>query len=494
MDEEGAEQRAARKGGIGLSGKLLLLTILFVMLSEVLIFVPSIANFRMNWLRDQLGSAEVAALVFEAATEDMISGELQLRILDAAGAKGIALKRPGSRQLLVAGDMPPVIDDDFDIRDTGWVEAISAAFEVLFAGNGRVIRVVGPTNIAGAEQLEIVLDETPLRQAMLTFGVNILTLSIIISMLTAALVYLSLNWLMIRPMRRLTRSMVRFSEDPEDHSRIVRPCGRTDEIGVAENELAAMQQQLAGALHQKGHLAALGLAVAKINHDLRNILANAQLISDRLSLVQDPAVQRSVPKLIASLDRAIELCSNTIKYGRAREAPPERRRLGLAPLAEEVADAVGLKSHQRIGWENDIDPEMEVDADPDHLYRVLMNLCRNSMEALERDPDKTHAIRMRAERNGATVTLTVSDTGPGIPAKARKHLFKPFQGSLKPGGTGLGLAIASELIRSHGGGIRLVEEGPGAVFCIDIPDGDDLGPPTFATRLRLVDKAGRRAS
>src|SRR4029079_9562465 len=112
-----------------------------------------------------------------------------------------------------------------------------------------------------------------------------------------------------------TRYMLRFSENPEDASRIIVPSQRRDEIGTAERELAHMQSELTQTLQQKNRLAALGLAVSKISHDLRNMLASAQLISDRLGSLPDLTVQRFAPKLIASLGRAISFCEGTLRFG-----------------------------------------------------------------------------------------------------------------------------------------------------------------------------------
>lgn len=468
-----AGARASRGlGRLGLSAKLLLLTILFVMVSEVLIYVPSIANYRLTWLKDRLASAQIAALVLDATPDNVVPKSLEREILTTAGVMTIAVKRGGTRRLLMVSETAPDVAAHFDLREMHPISAMSDAFSALTAANGRIIRVVGTGDMDG-DFIEIVLDETPLRGAMLAYSANILTLSIIISMITAALVYLSLNWLLVGPMRRITFHMVRFRQDPEDPSRVIPQGNRTDEIGLAEQELAAMQKELAGTLQQKARLAALGLAVSKINHDLRNILANAHLVSDRLSGVPDPTVQRLVPKLIASLDRAISLCADTIRYGRAREAPPERRQLALAPLAEEVAEAAGLAHHAAFRWVNAVNAELCVDADPEQLFRILMNLFRNALDALESEAhasSEQDSVRLSGRREGTVVTIEVSDTGPGVPARAREHLFEAFQGSARPGGTGLGLAIAAELVRAHGGSIRLADGTLGATFQIVIPD------------------------
>ena len=84
--------RRARRVRIGLSGKLLVLTILFVMVAEVLIYVPSIANFRLNWLNDRLAAAHTAALVLDAAPSGMVPESLAKQILNSIGARAVAMK------------------------------------------------------------------------------------------------------------------------------------------------------------------------------------------------------------------------------------------------------------------------------------------------------------------------------------------------------------------------------------------------------------------
>ena len=260
---------------------------------------------------------------------------------------------------------------------------IRQALAVFLAREDRLIRVIGETGMGPGDFIEVVLPEAPLRTAMIRYGLNVLGLSIIISMISAALVYFALNGLLVQPMTRITRNMLRFSQNPEDASRIIVPSARHDEIGTAERELAHMQMELTQTLQQKSRLAALGLAVSKISHDLRNMLANAQLISDRLGDLPDPAVQRFAPKLIVSLGRAINLAESTLKFGRAEEAPPRRELIGLRVLVEEVGDGLGLPREGAIDWTIDIDQALRIDADRDQLFRVLTNLCRNALQAIE---------------------------------------------------------------------------------------------------------------
>jgi signal transduction histidine kinase len=456
--------------GPGLSAKLLLLTILFVMLAEVLVFVPSVSNYRRQWLMERLAAAQIASLAAEAAPGGQLPSALRNELLESAKVRAIAVKRHDARVLVIEMDMPDEIDASYDLRDAPWSSLIADALMVYVARDGRIIRVIGEPGFNHDEVIDVVMEEAPLKSAMIGYGLDILGLSILISIITAAFVYLSLNALLIKPMTRLTRNMVRFSERPEDRTRIIGPSTRTDEIGTAERELATMQKEIADMLTQKSRLAALGLAVSKISHDLRNMLSSAQLLSDRLRTVKDPTVERLVPKLIASLDRAIRLCAHTLDFGQAQETPPKRKRFLLAPLVGEVGDSLGLPRPGRIDWMVDIDEKLEVDADRDQLYRVLSNLCRNAVQALESRGDIQGEIAVSASREGTVAVIEVADTGPGVPERARAHLFEAFRSVARKGGSGLGLAIAAELVRAHGGQIMLVGNEGGATFRVTIPD------------------------
>lgn len=483
---EAPSRGAAERLLHGLPAKLLYLTALFVMLAEVLIFVPSVANFRVAWLTDRLTAARLASLAADAAPGGIIPDSVQMELLSTAQLRSVAIKMDGMRKLVLPPVGPFVVDAMYDLRvppEATALERLSKRFEqiidalgIFFAPPGRVILVRGHPNAGsglGAPMegfVEIALPEDTLRNAMIRFGLNILGLSIIISITAAALVYFALSALFVRPMMRLTRNMLDFSENPEDASRIIVPSSRRDEIGIAERELARMQRQLAQTLHQKNRLAQLGLAVSKINHDLRNMLASAQLISDRLTALPDPTVQRFAPKLIASLDRAISFCNATLQFGRAEEAAPRRDLILLRALVEEVGEGLGLP-RDGIGWRIEIDPSLRVDADPDHMIRILNNLCRNAVQAIEsQGPQSVGEVSVEARRENLKAIIEVRDTGPGISIEARGQLFQAFGSSARKGGSGLGLAIASELVRAHGGGLVLLDVPRGAAFRIEIPD------------------------
>ncbi len=470
-DSSARRLRPATRRGPGLSWKLLALTVLFVMVSEILIYVPSIANFRVAWLDDRLTLADAASTVPAEAVPNEIPRGTQDDLLKAVGAIAIVIRTGTVSRLLATVDMPPKVDDTVDLRVMDPTGEIGDAFRTLLSPQPRVLRVVGQSR-SGAV-IELLMSDRALRTAMLSYSFNIIWLAAIVSIITAGLLYFSINRLLVRPMRHLTTNMVAFSERPEDVGRVIAPSGRRDEIGVAEEHLATMQRDLQTTLREQRHLADLGLAVSKINHDLRNMLAAAQLLSDRLGSIPDPKVQQFAPKLIGALDRAISYCQTTLAYGRAREAAPDRRLVALRRLVDDVADVLGLVDHATIAFDNQVSAGLEIDADPEQLFRVLVNLCRNAMQALDSDlgPAVVRRLTISAERQGASVSIKVQDTGPGVPEKARASLFRAFTGSARPGGTGLGLAIATELVRAHGGSITLVDHpGPGAVFMIVIPD------------------------
>lgn len=464
----------------GLPAKLIVLTAMFVLLAEALVFLPAIANYRVTWLQERLTAAQLAALASDAFPGGQVPSALRADLLRTAEVRAIASRREGVRRLVLPAQGDLIIDYVYYLQpepDSFWeglglkFEQMRDAITTMVGSSGRTIRVVGHAGPDKTDLIEIVIPEAPLRAAMMRYGLNILWLSIILSLLTAAVVYFALSRLFVKPLSRLTSNMLHFAENPEDSSRIMPATGRMDEIGVAERELASMQRQLTVLLAQKNRLAQLGLAVSKINHDLRNMLANAQLISDRLVDIPDPTVQRFVPKLIASLDRAIHFCNSSLQFGGVSEAAPRRELIPLRPLIEEVADSQGLPREGAIAFTDEVDGSLLIDVDREHLFRVLSNLVRNAMQAIEAVEAKTDGeIRINARREGRKVIVDVLDNGAGVPQKARENLFKAFHGSTKKGGTGLGLVIAAELVQAHGGGLTLVDSDRGAHFRIELPD------------------------
>src|SRR3990170_1686744 len=260
-----------------LSARLLVLTAFFVMLSEVLIYAPSAGRFRLTYLQERLAAGHLAILALQATPDYMVSEELEAELLRHADSYVIGLRQPDGRKLMLGPEPAPLVDATFDLHELGFFPLIGEAFMTLAQRDNRVLRIVGPSPKLPQAVVEVVIDEAPMRAALIDYSGRILALSIVISLITAALVYLSLHWLMVRPMRRLTANMMLFREHPEDATQAMPPTRRSDEIGVAQRVLAEMESALRAALQQKTRLAALGAAVTKINHDLRNILATARL-------------------------------------------------------------------------------------------------------------------------------------------------------------------------------------------------------------------------
>ena len=471
-----------------LSGKLLLLTILFVMLAEVLIFVPSVTNMRMRWLEDRLRTAAAASLVVEGWEDIELPRPIQNDALMATGTKSIALRTEGMSRLIASTDMPHEVDMQYDITSVSPFVAIRDAFATMVSGGDRIISVYGPVE-GDTMMIDIVMAEEPLYRAMLIYGRNVFLLSLLISFITAGLVFIAINSIMIRPIRRMTASMQSFSEAPGNPDRIIDPRDNGDELGIAQWHLASMQRELQATLREQQHLADLGLAVSKINHDMRNILASVQLMSDRLAMVDDPVVKRFAPKLIRTMDRAVAYTREVLAYGRAQEAEPHRRLIQFEALVADVRDMLIVDSEIRpegaetsntppIDFVIDVPPGLELEADSEQLFRVIHNLCRNAIQALNADATDDPAIVRRvtvwARVDDHVATIEVDDTGPGMPEMARENLFTAFHGAARAGGTGLGLAIAHELIRAHGGSIQLIDKhGPGTRFRITLPDQPD---------------------
>ena len=456
----------------GLSGKLLVLTIAFVMIFEVLIYVPSVANHRKVQLEEALAKARVAAAIMQQ--ENMSVPEtLKASLARETGALAIIVSGEGRKLFWELVQMPATVDKVVEPANRSGLGLVHDAFDTLFFGGNRVVRIVGDQDPEFG-QVQLVIHESGVRQAMLEYSINVLILSLIISFATATAVFFSLRWIIVRPLSRILSCMESFAEDPENGDTVLRPSKRSDEIGTVEDGLAAMQMQVSQTIQQKRRLADLGLAVSKINHDLRNILASAQLFTDRLSGLDDPTAQRLAPKLVSTLDRAVTYTQAVMAYGKAGEAHPDRRLHCLRAVVDEVGSMLGLDDETDIAFINQVDDSLEIDADAGQLFRVVMNLCRNALQVMQAPGPASQIKRLTvsANRKGKMVCIRVQDTGPGVPERARKKLFKAFEGNVRPGGTGLGLAIASEIVRAHGGFICLVENGPGAIFEFTIPDRD----------------------
>ncbi|MGB0496980.1 MAG: sensor histidine kinase [Rubricella sp.] len=440
-----------------LSGRLLVLTVIFVMIAEVMIFVPSVARFRADYLQERLERAQIASLALLATPNDMVEPALERELLENAGVINIVLQRNEVRELVLAAPQPGRVAESFDMRMASPVDLIVDAMAALVRTEDRVIRVIGLPVQGGGSAIEITLEEAPLRDALIDYGLRILYLSLFISAVTATLLFVAVQLFITGPIRRVTDNITAFREAPEDPDRLMQPGSPVSDIAEAERALRDMQDRVLTALKQKDRLAALGSAVAKISHDLRNMLTTAQLVADRLEDSDDPRVRRTAPKLVGAISRAVNLCEATLAFGRSEEPPPEKRIVSLRPMVDEVFEAEQLAcANKAVAFHNEVPPTAKAEADADQLIRVLQNLVRNARQAMEAKPEGG-TVTVSATWGKGDTEIYVRDTGPGLPVKTIEHLFEPFQAAQRRGGTGLGLAICAELVRGHGGKLELVE-------------------------------------
>ncbi|MXQ06283.1 sensor histidine kinase [Alphaproteobacteria bacterium GH1-50] len=451
-----------------LSGRFLALTIIFVMLAEVFIFVPSIARYRQDYLMNRLERGQIASLALLA--NDMIDPELELELLRNAGVFNVVLRRDEIRELMLASPMPSPVAATFDMREPPATTLIADAFGRLFDPTDEVIRVIGnPTKDAGL-LIEITMATAELRASMIDYGLRILLLSAVISIFTATLLFFAVRALLVKPIKGVVSAMKSYAAAPDDARRIIQPGASVRELAEAEHALRAMQTDLTSMLRQKDRLAALGGAVAKVSHDLRNILTTAQLFADRIEASEDPVVSRMAPKLMNSISRAVNLCESTLAFGKAEEPPPKLDLVSLARIVHDVIEGERLAiADGGVQLRDDVPPGLMVRADPEQLYRILSNLVRNARQALDA-AKKDGEIEVAAAEDAEAWRVTIRDTGPGLPPKAQEYLFQPFQGGARKGGAGLGLAISAELARGHGGVLELTSTGPeGTCFTLSLP-------------------------
>jgi hypothetical protein len=457
----------------GLSTRLLGLTILFVLLVEAIIFLPSAANFRASWIETRVDQARLAVLALDAAPMREVSDDLATALLMRAEVVSVVEVREGLRQQLLSQEElpegPVVISPTNRLRT---FEGIGRTLGTLFGDGQRMLLIVDP-DISG-DHLEILVPCAPLKSALIGFTLRIVALSLVIAIAVGGLIFAALYLMVVRPILGITSAVTQFRNNPHDWTRLTYPTTRRDEIGQAQNALADMETSVQMALRQRERLAQLGEAMAKINHDLRNSLAAAQLVTDTLASSDDPRVRRTAPRLQRALERATGLAQATLDFGRGQPPAADIQRHVLKPVVVEAAQEGALSAGDTT-LRFDIDPSITVQADAEALHRIIANLCRNAVQAMaaRNDPSAPPTLRLHASpSDDGQIALDVSDNGPGIPERVRQRLFQPFAVSTNPSGSGLGLAIARELARGMGADLSLIDTGPqGTRFRITLPTG-----------------------
>jgi len=465
----------------GLSARLLLLTLLVVVLANAIIVPVLLANRQREWLSDKVAAGELASFVVDAAPEGKVTERLQEQILKSAGLVAVDVQASdGVMRAVLTPERPlRVAAIRIDLRQRDPVSELSAPLETLLGGGDRMVLVVDRPHYIPGELVEILVPDAPLKSVLVDNFRELLAGALFTSAMAGALVYLSLTFFLVRPIQRITRSMERFRVDPEDPGAHLAPSGRHDEIGRAEVELDRMQLDLRAALTSRARLAALGEAVAKINHEMRNMLTSAQMASERLAASGDPVVAGTLPRLERALGRAVTLATNVLTFGRTEEPPPAPRPVPLKAAVEAAAEDAQLTAGH-VALANAVDGRAQVFADPDQLHRILVNLMRNAREAIDGDAAKAGEGTMTVDltQENETSVIRIADDGPGLPERARNNLFQPFLGSARRGGAGLGLAISRELAQAHGGDLVLAETTQhGTVFELRLPGAPDPLPP-----------------
>ncbi len=466
----GARRRFIRKAMLSLPGKLLALSIGFVLLAEMMIFFPSAANYRTAWMTERAEAAHLAALAAEAADEMGLGDALVSELLVGAEAVLVGRVHDGMNVPVLISDenigrSEPVL---VELAEENMLQRIAASLATLYAPDGRYLHILLSPKTRPDELISVVVPEAGFKSDLIAYCGRIAGLSIFIAVMTGALVYICLLFMFVRPMRKLARAMTAFQRDPGDQALTVTVSRRSDEIGDAETALAAMQDEVRAGFRQRGRLAALGGAVARINHDLRNVLASAQLISDQLSSSSDERVSAMGGRLVRAIDRGIRLCEDTLQYGHSKDRPPQYRPVRLRPALDDAAGDA-LAAAGGADWCNGVDERLQVSADPDHLHRIFLNLFRNALLAMEKTDDAALHVNAETSADGKHVWVRVRDTGPGVPGRIAETLFEPFGRTGSKGGSGLGLSIARELARAMGGETRLKETSDqGAVFEVSL--------------------------
>jgi signal transduction histidine kinase len=454
-----------------LAWRLLLLTFIFTVVVGVVIIVPSAASFHERWLLDRLQSAELASVGVEALPYSAVEDEAAEQLLAIGGVQAVVVGDQGVRRLLLQAPNLPRTPDLIDLRENRPAARIIDPWRTLFSHPDRSIRVQARPRYRSGDFIEILAPAEPLKLELRAFLLNSLLMSLVISLVAGGLLYGALALLVLQPLRRVTRSIERFAVDPEAEGDP--PSDRQDEIGRVERELARMQEEVRGSLRSRARLVALGEAVAKINHDLRNMLTSAQMASERLADSPDPEVARVLPRLERALGRAAALSRNVLEYGKSEEPAPQRVRIPLAAAVAAAAEDAGLAA-DGVRLVRAIPARFNLHADPDQLHRILVNLMRNARQAIEGDATRPAGrrgeVRVSASAVDNVAVLLVADDGPGIPPRLSEILFEPFVSGRASEGAGLGLAISRELAANHGGALDLVETGPsGTTFALRLP-------------------------
>ncbi|PHR60695.1 MAG: hypothetical protein COA43_06020 [Robiginitomaculum sp.] len=460
-----------------LSGKLLVMTMIFVMLAEVVIFIPSATMFRQNWLQERAEAAGLLVLAIEGVPNYQGREMLSHRFMQDTDVSMVSLNRIGTSGeasgQIILGKMPEggqaVYTDDLRVKRR--LPLFRDSFRDFFSDGSGYMRILTPPTVDGVAVVEVYVPRHALKMALEDYCQRVLLWSLAISILTGLMIYFALSVMIVNPVRKLASELAEFRMDPRKRLGDTPTNTRRDEIGQLEREFVTMKDGVRTRLRQQQRLATLGMAMAKINHDLRNVMSSTQLISDRLAEDKEERIRKMGKRLVRAVDRGVKLCEATLSFSKSVEERPKPRKTPLGVLVNEAAvDSLYAEKNtkNKTKFINNIAPELHVFADPDHTYRLFHNLLRNAVQAMEHSDIKTLVVEA-SDVDGKTI-IRIIDTGPGLPVAAQENLFKAFTASTHAGGTGLGLTIARELARAQGGNLQLESTTEtGTVFVVGLP-------------------------
>jgi len=459
-------------GPRSLSGRVFWLTVSIIFVMNILVLAPALGWEWRNCLKTKVMQAELAVTLVPGEGANTLANAQARNALSAlSGTVAITLIGAGGEIAVLPDDTNLREDPNVDLDHAGLKYSALRADREVMGLCAPYVPVTASFPLKPNMRIKIILTQAPVIARLRSYAAEMMTFAVFVALITGGLVYAALDRLLVKPMRILTASIVAFGRDPEYArlSGLKWLSGKgDDEVSRAAQELVIMQDELRTALWRNAQLAALGTAVAKISHDLRNILASALLIAGRFEENSDPVIKHSATTLLASIERAVELVSRTAVEAGGQPPPVNRSSVVLRELVDEVAEFMreGERGggESRMAIENMVPGSLVLPLDRNQIYRVLVNLLRNAAEA------GASRATLSIEEEAGVTQMVVADNGPGLPRKALAGLFRPFVGSGRNGGTGLGLAIARDLVRAHGGDLLLRKTGSaGTEFVMRLP-------------------------
>ncbi|AKH20373.1 sensor histidine kinase [Sedimenticola thiotaurini] len=445
-----------------LSARVIVYSLLVTVLVTSLMAFPLVAHYSDNWLKNRVAAAYLISLATESSSEGSVNRNLEQRLLTQANVLGITIRKADNQTFMLGPDMPLVFDYHHDLRYSTMQSTLSLLLKATMGGGQKIIHITdnAPGAVRALVEIDIGCHELFLQAMDSTkraLGTALLT-----ALLMSIFFYGFLQISVVLPLQHLTSGILAFRADPNDVSRTNLVSGRIDEIGIAEEAFQQMQNDIRATLVLRTRLAAIGMAVTKIQHDLKGLLSSVMVVSDTLETSRDPEVRRIFPGLITAIDRAVELCHSSLNFATEGPLRLELEKFNLFTFIEELFKE--CNSGRKVALINQVPPALVMVGDKAQLRRVIGNLILNALEA---DSSK---IIVSAVIRQDRVEIDITDNGTGIPEKLKSQIFKPFISSTKAGNSGLGLSIAKDVVSAHGGTISIVVSEPGrTVFSVHLP-------------------------